>query len=131
MMLLMKSHISLPYSDDSLAYTLGVSTTLNVIDQKRNSIDLQPGLNTIISVTPQYVNTSDDFNKLPYWSRKCKMPHETYGLDLVKNYTKMYFTEPFHGNIGEQRLKQDDWAQAPPSSADSWRCILMERRLWQ
>ena len=89
MLLLMKPHITLPYSHDSSAYSLGISTTINVIDQKRNVIDIEPGLHTIISMTPQFVSTSDDFRKVPYWSRKCKLPHETYGLKSVKSYSRI------------------------------------------
>ena len=65
MLLLMKPHVSLPFGDDSTAYSIGLSTNVNVIDQKRNIIKLQPGLHTIISVTPQYIETSEGFNKLP------------------------------------------------------------------
>ena len=89
MLLLMKPYVSLPYSDDLSSYSLGVSTTINVIDQKRNVIDLEPGLHTIISVTPEFVHTSDNFDKLPYWSRNCKLSHETYSLETVKNYSRI------------------------------------------
>jgi hypothetical protein len=78
----------MPYSDDSTAYSLGISTTANVIDQKTNIINLEPGLHSIISVRPQFVDTSDGFNELPQSSRKCKLPDETYGLKLVKKYTR-------------------------------------------
>ena len=89
MLLLTKSNILLPYSDDSFTYSLGISTTVNVIDQKRNVIDLEPGLHTIVSVTPQFVSSTDNFDKLPYWSRKCKLPHENDGMKSVKNYSKI------------------------------------------
>ena len=88
MLLLMKPHISLPYTDDSAPYSIGISTTLNVIDQKINVFDLMPGLHTVISVTPQLVETSEDFHELDAFSRNCKLPHETYGLQLNKNYTR-------------------------------------------
>ena len=88
MLLLMKPHISLPYTDDPAPYSLGISTTLNVIDQKINVINLVPGLHTIVSVTPQLIETSDGFNDLDVFSRNCKLSHETYGLQLNKNYTR-------------------------------------------
>ena len=78
----------LSHSDESSAYTLGSTTSQNVVDQKRNVIHLEPGLHTIISVTPQLVETSDNFVALEMWSRKCKMSYETRGMNLVKNYSR-------------------------------------------
>ena len=88
MLLLLKPHISLPFSDDASEYTLGVSNIHSVIDQKLNVIDLEPGLQTIISVTPQLIETSKDFDGLDAFTRDCKLPHEMYGLNLVKQYSQ-------------------------------------------
>ena len=88
MLLLLKPHVTLPYSDNSAAYSLGVSTTINAIDQKMNVINLVPGLKTVVSVTPQLIETSEGFNDLDVFSRNCKLPHETYGLQLNKNYSR-------------------------------------------
>ena len=59
------------YSTDFIPYTIGVSTDKNVIDQKRNVIELQPGFKTIISVTPKFINTSDNFDRLSVSDRNC------------------------------------------------------------
>ena len=88
MLLLMKPRISLPYSDVSTTYSLGVSTPLNSMDQKLNVMDLEPGLHTVVSVTPQFIQTTEEFNELPYYSRRCKLPHETIDLKSFKNYSR-------------------------------------------
>ena len=88
MLLLLKPHVTLPYSDNSAEYSLGISTTINAIDQKMNVINLVPGLKTVVSVTPQLIETSEGFDDLDVFSRSCKLPHETYGLQLNKNYSR-------------------------------------------
>ena len=88
MLLLMKPRISLPYSDVSTTYSLGISTPLNSMDQKLNVMDLEPGLHTVVSVTPQFIQTTEEFNELPYYSRRCKLPHETIDLKSFKNYSR-------------------------------------------
>ena len=88
MILLMKPRISLPYSDNFTAYSLGVSTSLDSINQKLNVMDLEPGLHTVVSVTPQFIQTTEEFNELPYYSRRCKLPHETINLKSFKNYSR-------------------------------------------
>ena len=87
MLVYMKPHTTLPYNESS-AYTLGITTSQNVIDQKRNVIHLEHGFHTVISVTPQFVETTDEFEALEFWSRKCRLPHETHGMNLVKNYSR-------------------------------------------
>ena len=84
----MKPHISLPYKDDSSEYSLGISNALNAIDQKLNVVNLEAGINTIISVTPQFIETSKEFDDLNPLKRKCRFPHEIYGLKTVKKYSK-------------------------------------------
>ena len=88
MLLLMKPHISLPYSDDSTTYSLGISTTLNSMDQKLNVVDLEPGLHTVVSVTPSFIQTTENFDEMSAYKRKCKLPHETTRLKLFKNYSR-------------------------------------------
>ena len=85
----MKPFVTLPYSEESLSYTLGISTGMNVVDQKRNVISLEPGLQSIVSVTPQIFRTSEEFNALPISTRKCRLPHENFGLRFVNRYTKI------------------------------------------
>ena len=84
----MKPHISLPYSDDSSEYTLGISTSLNVMEQKINVINLEAGMHTIVSVTPQSIETTEGFNGLNPIKRNCRLPFETFGLKSVKNYSR-------------------------------------------
>ena len=88
MLLMMKPRISLPYSDGFTTYSLGISTSLDSIDQKLNVMDLEPGLHTVFSVTPQFIQTTEEFRDLPFYSRKCKLPHETIWLKSFKNYSR-------------------------------------------
>ena len=60
----MKPHVSLPNKDEASEYSPGISNSLSIIDQKLNVISLEAGMNTIVSVTPQFVETSDGFNDL-------------------------------------------------------------------
>ena len=64
MVIMMKPFVTLPYREESLSYTLGISTGMNVVDQKRNVISLEPGLQTIVSVTPQIFHTSEEIQVL-------------------------------------------------------------------
>ena len=88
MLLLMKPHISMPYSNPSSQYSLGISTSNNVIDQKINVLNIVPGLQTTISVTPQIIETSEGFDGLNPISRKCRLPQENFGLSLLKDYSR-------------------------------------------
>ena len=84
LILLMKPHVSLHSKEDSSEYSLGISSSLSMIDQKLNVINLEAGMNTIVSVTPQFVETSGAFNDLNPIARKCRLPHETFELKSVK-----------------------------------------------
>jgi hypothetical protein len=77
------------YSTDFIPYTIGVSTDKNVIDQKRNVIELQPGFKTIISVTPKFINTSDNFDRLSVSDRNCILPHETVDMKMINKYSRI------------------------------------------
>ena len=79
MLLLMKPRITLPYGDNATLYSLGISTTLNSMDQKLNIIDLEPGLHTVVSVTPQFIETTKEFDELPAYTRNCRLPVFTLG----------------------------------------------------
>ena len=85
----LKPYLSLPFNSESLQYTLGISSKQNSIDQKRNIIKLLPGYQTVIKVIPQLIGTSDSFDEMEPSSRNCKLPFETEGLVLVKNYTRI------------------------------------------
>ena len=62
MLVNMKPYVSLPFSAEYAPYTLGITTTDTLLDQKRNVIELLPGHKTSISVIPQLVSTDDGFD---------------------------------------------------------------------
>ena len=78
-----------PFSAESMSYNLGVSTKSNLIDQKRNIVQLLPGYHTVITIIPQLMGTSDQFDAMDVSSRKCKLPQETDGLNLINSYTRI------------------------------------------
>ena len=89
MVINLKPYISLPFNSESLEYTIGISTNRSLIDQKRNVIRILPGYQTVVKVIPQLVGTSLKFNEMDVSSRKCKLPHETEGLKLITDYTRI------------------------------------------
>ena len=90
MLINMKPYVTMPFSSETIQYTVGISSNQTSIDQKRNVIDLLPGYHTIITVNPQLVGVSEYFVKLGVGTRNCKLPHETDGLPLniVNKYTR-------------------------------------------
>ena len=85
----MKPYSSQIYGPIETEYRLGITTTKNLIDQQRNSMRIKPGNHMKISVLPRLVETTTYFNDLRKDQRKCKLPHETHGLKLVKKYTRV------------------------------------------
>ena len=85
----MRQYVSLPYNAAHLAYTLGISTQKNLIDQKRNIINILPGFVTVVKVIPQLINTTDSFDAMAISTRNCKLPSENEGFKLLKSYTKV------------------------------------------
>ena len=79
------------FTDKPVSFTLGVSPLEASIDQKRNVIELLPGYQTFVTVTPQLVDTSDAFNSFSVETRKCKFVHETdeMPLNLLNSYTRV------------------------------------------
>ena len=78
----MKPYISLPFNAAHLAYTLGISTKFNLIDQKRNIIDILPGFKTVVKVIPQLVNTTASFDEMALSTRNCKLSTENEEFNL-------------------------------------------------
>ena len=85
----MRRYVSLPFNSEQLAYTLGISSKTNNIDQKRNIVNILPGFLTVIRVIPQLIDTTDSFDEMANSSRNCKLSNEIEGLKLLKSYTKV------------------------------------------
>ena len=85
----MRRYVSLPFNSAQLAYTLGISSKTNNIDQKRNIVNILPGFLTVIRVIPQLIDTTDSFDQMANSSRNCKLSNEIEGLKLLKSYTKI------------------------------------------
>ena len=62
MLINMKPYVSLPFSGEYTPYTLGITTSGELIDQKRNLIELLPGHQISVTVIPQLVSTDDNFD---------------------------------------------------------------------
>ena len=79
------------FTDKPASITLGVSPLEASIDQKRNVIELLPGYQTFVTVTPQLVDTDDAFDSFSVEARKCKFVHETdeMPLNLLNSYTRV------------------------------------------
>ena len=85
----MRQYVSLPFNSPQLAYTLGISSKTDLIDQKRNIVNILPGFLTVIRVIPQLINTTDSFDQMSISTRNCKLSNEIEGLKLLKSYTKV------------------------------------------
>ena len=84
----MKPYSAQTYGPTTLAYTVGVTEKNKFFDQKISVHRLRPGYHTTIYVTPKILETSLDFRKLQQHQRKCKMPHETTGLNFFQKYSR-------------------------------------------
>ena len=85
----MRPYVSLPFNAAHLAYTLGISTKVNLIDQKRNLIDILPGFKTVVKVIPQLINTTTSFDEMAVSTRNCKLSTENEEFNLLNSYTKV------------------------------------------
>ena len=83
-----KPYTSQLYSPTAVPYTVGISSTKSLIDQKRNLIHIKPGYQISIKVLPKIVETTTDFNALDMDVRKCKLGHETDGFNFLLEYTR-------------------------------------------
>ena len=84
----MKPYTHQIYGPTAVPYTIGVTSKNNLIDQKISVHKLRPGYHTTIHVVPKILDTSSDFNILDVEKRKCKLPNETDGFKLFKEYTQ-------------------------------------------
>ena len=84
----MKPYSTQPYSRKATQYTIGISGSRDLIDQKRKTIFIRPGIQTTIKVIPRIVETSMEYHGLQINERRCKLPHETDGLDLLSSYSR-------------------------------------------
>jgi hypothetical protein len=85
----MRPYVSLPFNAAHLGYTLGISTKVNLIDQKRNLIDILPGFKTVVKVIPQLINTTKSFDEMAVSTRNCKLSTENEEFNLLTTYTKV------------------------------------------
>ena len=83
-----KPYVSLPDNLKIGTYTLGVTSKLNTIDQRRNTLDILPGYYTTLTVIPQSLGVTEQFKELDVLSRGCKLVHEVDILNLTTQYTK-------------------------------------------
>ena len=85
----MKPYTTQPFSPIAVPYTLGISTTSNLIDQKRNTIQITPGHQISIRVLPRIVTSKPGFDAMELDVRNCKLPHETDGFVYLLKYTRI------------------------------------------
>ena len=85
----MKPYTTQPFSPKSVMYTLGISTASNLIDQKRNTIQIIPGHKISIRVLPRIVTSTPSFDALEPRVRNCKLPHEIDGFVYLLKYTRI------------------------------------------
>ena len=84
----MKPYSNQIYGPTYLPYTIGVSGKNNFVDQKISVQKLWPGHHTTIHVIPKLLDTTSDYNDLDLTTRKCKLPHETDGFQLLQEYSQ-------------------------------------------
>ena len=85
----MKPFTNKLYSPTAIPYKVGITGPYNVIDQKRNTILVKPGLHLMIQVLPKVFETTKDFDELRLDQRGCKLSTESEGLSMIKNYTRI------------------------------------------
>ena len=73
---------------DNIPYTIKVSTETDVIDQKRDIIELKPGYHIMIRVTPTIIETSKNFEKYDFQTRKCKLNYESKESTILRKYSR-------------------------------------------
>ena len=84
----MKPYSKQPYGPSYIPYTIGLSGKKNFIDQKNSLYKLRPGYHTTIHVIPKIIETTSSFDNLDLYTRECKLPHETTGFQLFKEYSQ-------------------------------------------
>ena len=84
----MKPYSNQLFGPTYLPYTVGVSGRKDFIPQKISFQKLRPGYHTTIHVIPKILETTLDFDDLELDQRECKLPHETAGFQLFKEYSQ-------------------------------------------
>ena len=74
------------YSPTAVPYVIGIGDQKTFVDQKRNTILVRPGKQTMIKVIPRLVETTDSFGFLEVKERGCKLSHETSGFKYLNKY---------------------------------------------
>ena len=69
-------------------YKIKISTKVDLTDQKRGQIEVKPGYQLVISITPKVIDTDKNFMTFDFQTRNCKFQHETEGLNFLPNYSK-------------------------------------------
>ena len=86
----MKPYVTLKsHGTQHIPYNIKISTKNNMIDQKRELIEVKPGYHLTIRVIPKVVDASKAFETFEYQTRNCKLVHETNGLNYLKQYSKV------------------------------------------
>ena len=89
MWLNMRPYTKQLYSRIAVPYVIGISGQKDFIDQKRNTILVYPGKQTMIKVIPRLVETTLDFDSLKPNQRRCKLSYETAGFEYLTNYSRV------------------------------------------
>ena len=89
MWLNMRPYVNQPFNPVAVPYTIGISGSNDMIDQKRNVIRLKPGTQVLIRIIPRLIKTSQYFDGLTMNQRRCKLPSEADGLEYLKIYSRI------------------------------------------
>ena len=89
MWLNMRPYTTQLYSRIAVPYVIGISGQNNYIDQKRKTILVHPGKQTMIKVIPRLVETTSDFDSLERNQRHCKLSYETDGFEYLTKYSRL------------------------------------------
>ena len=89
MWLNMRPYTTQLYSRTAVPYVIGISDQKNLVDQKRKTILVHPGKETMIKIIPRIVETTSDFDTLKMNQRNCKLSYETDGLEYLTHYSRV------------------------------------------
>ena len=85
----LKPYIEQAHSPIATPYTIGISSSKDFIDQKRNLVKLKPGYrNSIKVLVHQLVSTSTEFDEQEINVRRCKLPQEADTFKFLQSYTR-------------------------------------------
>ena len=80
----MKPYADVQHASVATPYTIGVSRSKTLFDQKRNVIPIKPGHEISVKVIPKLVTTTPDFDVERISIRKCKSITETEGFFFLQ-----------------------------------------------